>query len=164
MSQIDFFKYSKRIIPIDEFGLVDKQPADVDYDNKEKDKWNAIVECNNRRDYLFSPLDKKIRIPKGQGEEESLCECILSTKNTIAFIELKESKNGNYRKKAENQIENTLMLFKRNHDISEYTYKKAYICNRKRPKYNIMQNNICSDFTKRNGVSLYIGRNIEELE
>lgn len=164
MQQVDFFKYSERIIPVDEFGLIDKQPAYVDYNDQQKDKWNAIVECNNRRDYLFSPLDKKIRIPKGQGEEESLCECILNTKDTIAFVELKDDRTKNYRLKAEKQLENTLTLFKQNNNIDKYIYKKAYICNKRRPHYNVTKNSICSDFAKRNGVSLHIGINIEELE
>lgn len=164
MSKIDFFEYSKKVKPVPEFGLIDKQPADIDYDDKEKDKWNAIVECNNRRDYLFSPLDKKIRIPKGQGEEESLCECILNTKDTIAFVELKDDKTSDYRRKAEKQLENTLRIFKQNNDIDKYIYKKAYICNKRRLYYNVTKNSICSDFAKRNGVSLHIGINIEEFE
>lgn len=113
---------------------------------------------------MFFPLDKKIRIPKGQGQEESICECILNTENTIAFIELKEDKTSDYRRKAEKQIENTLKIFKQNHDINKYIHKKAYICNKRRPYYNVMKNSICSDFTKRNNVALHIGINIEEFD
>ena len=161
--QVDFFEFAERVKPVKEFGLKDIPPASINYEENQKDSWNAIVECNNRDDYFFSPLDKKIKILDELGNEESLCECLLNTEKTIAFIELK-AREKKYTQKAITQIENTLLLYKQNHNLNDFTFKKAYICNRKHPYYNESRNSVCSDFSKRNKVSLHIGINIKELE
>ena len=161
--QVDFFKFAKQVTPVKEFGLVDKAPAEINYDEAQKDSWNAIVECNNRDDYNFVPLDKKLKIMAAFNKEESLCECLLNTKETIAFVELKERKKQHTQQPIE-QLENTLRLFKQNHNIDDFTYKQAYICNRKRPHYNEARNSVCTDFAKRNGVALHIGIEIAEME
>lgn len=161
--QVDFFKFSEKVTPIKEFGLVDNAPVEINYDETQKDCWNAIVECNNRGDYLFAPLDKKLKITDTLGNEESLCECLLHTEKTISFIELK-ARDKKYTQKAISQLENTLRLFKQNHSIDEFTFRKAFICNRKRPHYNSAKNSICADFAARNKVSLHIGIEIAEME
>lgn len=158
---VDFFKYAENVAPVFEFGLVDEAPAKVVYDNK--DEWNAVVKSNNRDDYVFAPLDKKLRILKNYGEEESLCECLLHTEKTIAFIELKARKT-QHTQKAVAQLENTIRLYKQNHDINAFVFKQAYICNKKRPYYNEFKNSVCNDFTKRNKVALHIGKTIDEFD
>ena len=161
--QIDFFKYSEKVKPVKEFGLIDKKPAEINYDDSQKTEWNAIVECNEREDYVFAPLDKKLKIMAAFNKQESLCECLLHTKETIAFIELKERKK-QHSKETIQQLENTIRLFKDNHTIDDFTFKKAFICNRKRPYYNESKNSVCDEFTTRNNVSLHIGIEIAEME
>lgn len=161
--QVDFFKFTEKVEPVKEFGLVDNAPAEVNYDETQKDSWNAIVKCNKREDYHFAPLDKKIKIMESFNKEESLCECLLNTKEAIAFVELKERKKQHTKQPVE-QLENTIRLFKQNHNIDNFIFKKAFICNRKRPYYNEAKNSVCTDFATRNGVALHIGIEIGEME
>lgn len=158
---VDFFKYAENVAPVLEFGLIDETPAKVVYDNK--DEWNAVVKSNNRNDYVFAPLDKKLRVPKEHGGEESLCECLLRTEKTIAFIEFKARKT-QHTQKAILQLENTIRIYKQNHNIDAFDFKLAFICNKKRPYYNESKNSVCSDFTKRNNVALHIGKIINEFD
>ena len=161
--QVDFFKFSEDVKPVKEFGLVDAPPAEINYDENQKDSWNAIVECNNRENYHFTPLDKKLKIMESFNKEESICECLLHTEKSICFVELKERKK-QHTQKAIEQLENTIRLFKQNHNIDDFTFKYAYICNRKRPFYNELKNSVCNDFTIKNGVALHVGITIGELE
>ena len=99
--QVDFFKFSEDVKPVKEFGLVDTPPAEINYDENQKDSWNAIVECNNREDYHFAPLDKKLKIMESFNKEESICECLLHTEKSICFVELKERKKQHTQKAIE---------------------------------------------------------------
>ena len=87
--QVDFFKFSEDVKPVKEFGLVDTPPAEINYDENQKDSWNAIVECNNRENYHFAPLDKKLKIMESFNKV-SVC-CIL--KNRFALLNLKSVKS-----------------------------------------------------------------------
>ena len=95
--------------------------------------------------------------------KKSFCECLLHTDETICFVELKEREK-KYTKEAIAQLENTIRLVKQNHSIDDFTFKQAYICNRKRPTYNEARNSVCADFAARNKVALHIGIRIGEME
>jgi len=62
--------------------------------------------------------------------DESRCDCTIFNSDTFCFIELKTCKNKNKkpnRRKAENQLEETIVKFK-NHYLLEDKRLEAYVC------------------------------------
>ena len=165
--QIDFLRYGSHVEPVEEFGLVDpddregKKKAYVSYDKDEE--WNATVRSNGRDDYSFIPVDNNIpvyRHENGRYETESLCDAMLLTDNTLCFVELKNQRAA-FLSKAVSQLENTISLFRENHDESCFQFRKAYVCNIGRPGFNISYKNVISGFYKRNRIPLRIDTTIE---
>ena len=95
---VDFYCYSKAVEPVNEFGIIDgfsvqgTRCSEVCY-TRENAVWNVTVECNNRKDYRFIPVDNNIPLTRknSSGKEETgkSCDAILYTNNTVCFIELK---------------------------------------------------------------------------
>lgn len=166
---IDFFFEEQNINPIDEVGIIELRkaelPAYIDYDLNNKQRWDSIVKINNRDDYYFNAIDNHIIIKKkdNENDEESRCDCMLHTDKSICFIEIKHQKN-KYIGKAINQLEKTIDIFLENHNIEQFEFKVAYICNTRHPIVNTLRSNNCNNFVKKYGISLHISREIKELD
>ena len=135
MGEIDFFAEEYRREPLrndEEFGIVDGREDKPAYTIDSKDGAEAMVENPNRKDIQFTPLDRNITIYKlGTQNKESLCDGMLhSGVDYIAFVELKAVKQ-KWVQKATAQLENTIDVFKRYHDIMQFSNRYAYAANRK---------------------------------
>ena len=164
---IDFFDehcQSKTDQP--RFGLCDEPPPsntpayiDIDVSNG-KTKWIAIVENANKMEVIFTAIDKCIEIKESDGKR---CDGMLTYEDCIIFVELKERSYTNriWIDDAEQQIENTINIFSKNHDMTNYKSKKAYIANRKKPKFQYGHKETMQKFRNKTGFRLSIENTIK---
>lgn len=169
--QVDFYQYAIPVNPVKEFGLIDpddkdgKKPAFIAYD-KTTENWNATVKCNNRTDYAFIAVDNNIPLTVkigGKDETASSCDAMLYTSKTVCFIELKADKKGNdWLNHGMEQITNTIAFF--DEELEKYEYKRAYICNSRKPFVPSIHKIAQQQFMRKNKVLLRIKTEIEELK
>lgn len=57
--------------------------------------------------------------------------------DSLFLVELKVQ-GKDWIQKATSQLENTIKLISKNHDLSNFRYKKAYACNRKHPSFTVI--------------------------
>lgn len=155
----------------DKFGIIDpedkngKRPAEISYDKAEKEKWNAVVESNNRDDYKFIAVDNNIPLShvnsSGIEETNKRCDAMLYTKKSVCFIELKIAREA-WLQPAIEQLESTIQDF--GDEINKYDYKKAYVCNKNRPQSSYLFTNIQSQFYKKHKIVLRTKIEIDELK
>jgi len=124
------------------FGLCDdppppNNPAYIDFSNRAK--WIAEVSNPNAETVVFTAIDSCIEILRLDGTHESRCDGMLTYKNVIVFVELKERRGNRnaWIAKADAQLRNTIRNFANNHDLSVFSTKIAYVANSLRPN---MQN------------------------
>lgn len=148
MSKTNFFKSCYRIeSPRREelCGIMDgvnENPAYTTTDKPIKSKWNATIKNENKREFMFVPIDHNIRIYKTDSDDlESTCDgmILVEKTNMLVFVELKDVNTGGMAK-AINQLKNTINIFEQNHknDNKYNTLKKryAYVANIAHPRFN----------------------------
>jgi len=144
---IDFFDCncvtitSKKI-----FGIYDVPPAALDFTN---DKiWIAWVENDHEIEVTFTAIDKCINIPWGEGER---CEGMITYKDALIFVELKDADGGKWPGKARSQLINTIRLFKRDASIAAYARHYGHIANKQRPNFKAGGKNFSQQFEDATG-------------
>ena len=143
------------------FGLCDepspsKEPAYIDIDvSNEETRWIAIVENPDKIEVIFTAIDNCIEIEESDGKR---CDGMLTYEDCIIFVELKERnyKNRIWIDEGEQQLENTINIFSKNHDMADYKSKKAYIANRKKPKFQYGHKDTMQRFKNKTGFRLNI--------
>lgn len=143
------------------FGLCDEPspsntPAYIDINETNQEaKWIAIVENPNKIEVTFTAIDNCIKIEESDGKR---CDGMLTHQDSIIFVELKERsyRNSDWINEGEKQIENTINIFSNNHDISKYRSKRAYIANRKKPKFPYTHKEKMQRFKNKTGFRLNI--------
>lgn len=115
-----------------EFGLCDDKNDVAAYSNLDnKDNWIAIVKNDNQEEIVFTPIDNCIVIPKEDSKEkESTCDGMLTFRNSIFLVELKNDRTGAFKTKAIEQLKNTIKLINTSQTINQ-RFKKAFISNKK---------------------------------
>lgn len=157
---IDFFIQACQTENITDkvFGLCDdddnsvKTPAYISRDVN--DKWIAKVNNTSGKSLNFTAIDNCVEIKRDNGDMESRCDAMLTNEDNIVFVELK-TKNSDWIKGAvEDQLQTTIDYFKENHDISKYKKKRAFVCNRKHPNFQVSYKDLMNQFYKQNGIRL----------
>ncbi len=122
------------------FGICDNHDGTRAYtDIGNNSTWVAKVENCNKLDTVFTPIDNCIIILKnGTNDQESTCDGMLTFRNSIYLVELKEQRTGGWLTDAIGQLENTIKLLKGANNIDHIIYKKAYACNKKHPKFHVI--------------------------
>lgn len=115
------------------FGIYDaedKSPAIIKIDDESS--WNATVINKNSIELLFTAIDNCIDILRDNGEMDSRCDGMLTFKNTIFFVKLK-NKRGSWQSKGLSQIESTIkrMMTEELDFYNSFTKRKAIVANRK---------------------------------
>ncbi|MCK5018979.1 MAG: hypothetical protein KAS32_18105 [Candidatus Peribacteraceae bacterium] len=146
------------------FGICDDQnqaKAYLDFSNQAK--WVAEVENPNHESIVFTAIDNCIDLLRPNGKSDYRCDGILTYQDNIIFVELKERKVKNYVwiRHAEKQVRSTISHFKANHDINEYSGKRAYLANNKKPYAHSFQGVRIRQFKQDTGFILYIMNEIE---
>ena len=151
------------------FGLCDEpspseKPAYIDTDiSNEQEKWITIVENKTEIEITFTAIDKCIVIKRVDGNMDSRCDGMLTYWDSIIFVELKERavKNNVWVGKGEQQLRNAIRVFKENHSLDSYQFKKAYIANNKKPNFQSSQTNRMEKFKDDTGFRLRIENTIK---
>jgi len=148
------------------FGLCDnpspsETPAYTDINNKSI--WIAKVKNDNEYNIEFVAIDKCIKLLKSNGHQDSSCDAMLKYENNIIFIELKECNDNKNKwiRKADSQLRNTILHFNKNHIITNYTKKTAYISNNQHPNFRSSQKERMEKFKDDMNVRLKIMATIE---
>jgi len=131
---LDFFAPEFQEKPLNnlQFGLCDNEDGTVAFtDTINKNKWTATVENPNGFTLIFTAIDKGV-IKDDEYSSYERCDGMLTSGDHLYFIELK-NKESRWIQKGISQLESTIKLFNSAHPEKErqYTYKKAYICNKK---------------------------------
>ena len=123
---------------LDKFGICDDtpppaKPAYISKNIADKPSWIVEIQNPNNIEVNFIAIDSCIDLRKEDGNLESRCDCMINYNNTITFIELKDRISKGWLSKAKSQVENTILLFDKNHDSSVYSHKRVLIANKQRP-------------------------------
>lgn len=159
---IDFFvpECQSDNIKTGKFGICDsldtssKTPAYVDYDNEES--WIACVENVSGNSVTFTAIDNCVVIRRENGEMDYRCDAMLTNVDNIVFIELKSQRRDWIQHAVWEQLYTTIKHFCENNDIGKYRYRRAFVCNRKHPRFDHSNKELMQTFYRKTGVRLNI--------
>ncbi|MCF6132744.1 hypothetical protein [Flavobacterium wongokense] len=146
------------------FGLRDregKRPAYVDNVTANRKLWTATVVNKQRYNVRFVAIDFCVPFPRVEGKKVKRCDCGIFYNSTVTFIELKE--RGNKRKwltDGDAQLRNTIDAFKATDLAADYPVKRAYIANKKQPRFNKAHTRRMDEFYDKTGYVLRIQSSI----
>lgn len=131
--QINFYDSEYQIITSEEdFGLCDdldlieKTPAYIDFTDYEN--WICKIKNETKDDIVFTAIDHGVIKNRNDIDNPERCDVMLNNDKLIVFVELKNKE----KKTAKiSQLENTIMLFDLNHDLTLFSSKKAVLSNKK---------------------------------
>lgn len=63
---------------------------------------------------------------------------MLTTDIHIYLVEMKDQSAGGWRPQAIQQLISTIRMLTQNHDLSRFRHKKAFACNKKRPRFDVI--------------------------
>lgn len=152
---VNFFQSSCKESSINEkqFGICDDQNGTKAYtDLVNNSNWIAKVKNDNEIDVSFTAIDNCIIVfKKGTQNKERSCDGMLTFHQSLYLVELKKQGTGGWISDAKEQLENTIKLISKNHDLSIFRYKKAFACNRKHPNFTIIDAAERKSFFERTG-------------
>lgn len=136
-----------------QFGICDDQNGTKAYtDTSDSTKWIAKVKNLNGIDVSFTAIDNCIIILKeGTKDKESSCDGMLTFGQSLYLVELKKQGTGGWISDAKEQLENTIKLISKNHDLSNFRYKKAFASNKKHPSFTVIDTAERKSFFERTG-------------
>ncbi len=104
------------------------------------EKWNAEVKNEKGIEVTFTAIDHCVPVYKeGNKEKESTCDGMLTFRESLYLVELKDQRS-QWIKKAVEQLENTMKLLHENHDLTKFKFKKAFACNREHRRFVTIDN------------------------
>lgn len=168
--EIDFFNSQCQFVSNKKrFGLCDEQdnknPAYLDERNE--DKWIAVVENEELKEVHFIAIDYCIDIwrDKEKKEMDNRCDGMLWYETSIVFVELKDrvsKKNTNaWVKDGEKQLKRTIEYFEKTEQSNRFTEKRAYIANKAHPTFKESQLQRMKSFKQETGYTLRIENRIK---
>ena len=168
--EIDFFNSQCQFVSNKKrFGLCDEQdnknPAYLDERNE--DKWIAVVENEELKEVHFIAIDYCIDIwrDKEKKEMDNRCDGMLWYETSIVFVELKDrvsKKNTNaWLKDGEKQLKRTIEYFEKTEQSNRFTEKRAYIANKAHPTFKESQLQRMKSFKQETGYTLRIENRIK---
>jgi hypothetical protein len=116
-------------------------------------KWIALVKNDKALTVCFSAIDHNMPIP----QQEQRCDGMLIFNGGLYLIELKDQIK-RWIPEAKNQLANTIRLIKINNskNLESIKYKKAYACNKKHPRFEIITASESKSFFENTGFRLDI--------
>ena len=145
------------------FGLCDDPhhaPAWVNTYLTQEDSWIATVTNSQACDIMFTAIDKCV-IRDGDEPGRGRCDGMLTTDDQLFLVELKNARS-KWRTHAKNQIVSTIDFLKQHHQdqLHQYTRKKAYICNKAHPSFEVIGFEERQSFAAEHGFRLHVGAEI----
>lgn len=127
------------------FGLCDDEDKTPTYISLQPKNWNATVLNPTLIEITHTAIDYCIELMRENGEMDNRCDCMLTYTNNIIFIELK-NKGSDWISEGINQIEATIKNFKRHHNLARIKHKRAFVANKKHPKFHVVNTEIKRKF------------------
>lgn len=162
---IDFFKstcQTKTKAAL--FGICDdnNQPEAPAYLNDtDSNTWSAEVHNDKKIEVTFTAIDKCIPVFRANGDMESRIDGLLTyNSNRLIFIELKIVRE-NWIPDGIQQLENTIELFSAQNDLSSYKKRRAFLANKKHPRFKFSHKETMQTFKNKTGVRLIIAAKIK---
>jgi len=149
---MDFFKPDCQSGPFDQaqFGLCDDQNATRAYvDTTTPEKWVATVDNPSRRAVTFTAIDKCV-MQDGDEPGRGRCDGMLTTDDLLYLVELKDQAPP-WRQHAIEQLESSIQFLLAHHDVSRFRHKKAFACNKRRPAFVTVENELQLQFRREYG-------------
>ncbi len=149
---MDFFAAGCQEAPLTNalFGLCDDQNGLKAYTNVGNPaSWIASVKNAQNKTLIFTAIDKCV-IKDNEEPGRGRCDGMLTSDNLLYLIELKEMKPP-WQTSAIEQLESTIEFLKQTHDLKRYIHKKAFACNKKRPRFQVIDNEMNLSFYRRHG-------------
>lgn len=163
MTPIDFFsdQYLTEAPRTDTvFGIIDDGIRAFTTIN-DPTQWMATVSNSNNLALQFVPVDHNITVTGADGNEQSMCDGMLhDTKQWISFVELKDRSN-DWISKAISQLLSTIDTFCKYHNPGLFQHRRAYACNRQRPRFASSHKSAMQHFYNQTGFRLIIGGEIK---
>lgn len=126
-----------------------------------KERWNAVVENQDRVELIFQPLDGNIVFHPTPDTIYSMCDGMLyHTGGLLAFVELKV-KNKEWLRENVEQLRSTIKLFCENHDLKDFRIREAYAANRKHPHFHFSHKDLMQQFMNETHFRLKIQNQIK---
>lgn len=125
------------------FGLCDDNDgtkAYTDTDTENKSNWIATVENKSQKEIIFTAIDKCV-IKDNEYCGRGRCDGMLTTDEHIYFMELKNRAKSCINAAIE-QLESTINFFIEENDMAAFRYKKAFVCNKKHPHFQEIDNEL----------------------
>lgn len=120
------------------FGICDNQDGTKAYtDILDATTWVAKVENPEAKAIIFTAIDGCIEVLRANGDMERRCDGMMTYTENIVFVELKEAER-KWISDAIEQLEITIQHFRANYDLNLFKHKRAFTCNKKRPKFEII--------------------------
>jgi hypothetical protein len=155
--KIDFFdKKCLTETNAEKFGIIDG----ID-DNKaflifqDHSDWICTIVNSNAENIEFRSIDNCIIVRRDNNDKERTCDCMLTYADNIVFIELK-NKISSWINDGIEQIEQTIIAFKENHDIDVFKHKRAFVANKKHPQFHVIENETMIKFYSQYSVRLNV--------
>lgn len=125
------------------FGICDdddSNPAYLNADLVEKNKWIATVTNTQNADIVFWAIDNCVDCIDAQGNELMRCDGVLYYQDIYHFVELKSRKKGKWMSKGFKQLRATIKLFIESSNNGQVDNKKiiAQLSNSLRPSTNVV--------------------------
>jgi hypothetical protein len=146
------------------FGICDdnNQPEAPAYLNDTNSKtWTAEVRNDQKVEVTFTAIDNCIPIFRENGEMESRIDGLLTyNSDRLIFVELKIVRES-WIPGGIQQLENTIELFSAQNDLSSYKKRRAFLANKKHPRFKFSHKETMQVFKNKTGVRLIISANIK---
>lgn len=146
-----------------EFGLCDDRNGQKAYTNKDDtSKWIATVQNPNQIQVSFTAIDNCLDIKRSDSNDlESTCDGMLTFENSLFLVELKNKDHSGWLKEAKVQLQNTIRILIVNHNLTKFRFKKAYICNKRKPNFTKVHSSENLELFHKTGFRLDIQTNIK---
>jgi hypothetical protein len=122
------------------FGICGDQSGSKAYtDVTDETIWIATVINQKGAEITFIAIDHCLSISKeGTTDSESTCDGMLLFRDGLYLVELKNQGAGGWLPKAKSQLENTIRLLQEYHHLDQFRHKKAFACNKRHPKFTVI--------------------------
>ena len=151
------FDYLKCDFGIHDENKLPTEPAKIVHYN------DGIAKVINRDKYsiYFIPLDKNIECLRADGNIESQCDALLiclrpQNKYDFYFVELKDSRTGDWIQGGIEQLKATIETFRSNYNLSYLSKKMSFLANKKKPHYPYSHIEFMERFRNETGFRLSI--------
>lgn len=142
------------------FGICDDENGGVAYVAiTTPPEWVATVVNEQQVPVTFTAIDKCV-IEDGEEEGRGRCDGMLTTDRHLYLVELKNQRTA-WQSGATEQLRSTLRFLQREAvDLGRFRYRKAYACNRRHPRFAVLDNETKKGFFTEFGFRLHAGATI----